>query len=254
MYFGALGAGNSKGPPKFQSWYLHGPPCFRLGYFDGQLYSEGLICGFARLQPATIWAQALWPSLGKSKSAVFCHKQSKEKEEVGGVMLSTCFKIFLSGFPESILLSKFQDMSVRTKKSSHAAGHIQHWGHWIVAQAESASFLLIRFLLFWLMPSLTCSHSHLMIMIIVNLIFTIMFVYSWWTVGEWWTNCISITVTPPLPPTHSPFHPSIKMFIKSKNNSYSNNSPTIPLPRWYSIHLKLLKVPVNVNEGNCRGP
>ena len=207
VYFGALGAGNSKGPPKFQSWYLHGPPCFRLGYFDGQLYSEGLICGFARLQPATIWAQALWPSLGKSKSAVFCHKQSKEKEEEGEGGGEWCCqlvsKYFYLVFLNPYLLSKFQDLSVRTKKSSHAAGHIQHWGHWIVAQAESASFLLVRFLLYfgWCQ---TCSS-----MIIVNLIFTIMFVYSWWTVGEWWTNCISITVTPPLPPTHSPFHPSI---------------------------------------------
>ena len=54
---------------------------------------------------------------------------------------------------------------------------------------------------FWWLHSLTSS-------IIVTIIPTIMFVYSWWTVGEGGTNCISITVTNPSASTHPTTLPS----------------------------------------------
>ena len=55
----------------------------------------------------------------------------------------------------------------------------------------------------------------LILIIIVNIIFTIMFVYSRWTVGGGGTNCISITVTnPSLPPTRATLPSQHQNFIK----------------------------------------
>ena len=190
-----------------------------MGYFDGQFQSRPtacqLICGLARLEPAAIWVQALWPSLGKSKSFLFCHKTIK-----GGVVGGWIGGDDVVDLSQYICSSFFLMLYFSSSEFP-----------WIKADLSSAQ----------IQPNLPI----LILIIIVNIIFTIVFVYSRWTVGGGGTNCISITVTnPSLPPTQNPSIPASKFY--KDDSIHPSKQPFHCLYDMY--HLELLKV----EEVTCR--